>query len=77
MDNFNNTSDLAWLQFIKKREEYQNLTERDEAALFAQCVELQVLTSKINEIKSSEPLHPLIMHEPRNQSQRNTTEEVL
>ena len=43
MADFSNTSDLAWLQFTKKRFEYSNLTERDEAALFAQCVELQIL----------------------------------
>lgn len=43
MADFSNTSDLAWLQFTKKRAEYSSLTERDEAALYAQCVELQVL----------------------------------
>ncbi|MBQ7874506.1 MAG: hypothetical protein IJ306_05025 [Oscillospiraceae bacterium] len=47
MDNYSNTSELAKLQFNKKIEEYQEknitLSERDEAALFAQCVELQVL----------------------------------
>ena len=43
MADFSNTSDLAWLQFTKKRAEYSGLTERDEAALYAQCVELQVL----------------------------------
>ena len=42
MADFSNTSDLAWLQFTKKRAEYSGLTERDEAALYAQCVELQV-----------------------------------
>ena len=43
MTNFDNTSELAWLQFSKKSSEYQYLSERDAAALFAQCVELQVL----------------------------------
>lgn len=43
MANFDNTSEMAWLQFSKKRAEYENLIERDEAALFAQCVELQIL----------------------------------
>ena len=43
MAELNNTSEMAWLQFAKKKGEYESLTERDEAALFAQCVELQVL----------------------------------
>lgn len=43
MANLNNTSELAWLQFTKKYSEYPGLTERDAAALFAQCLELQVL----------------------------------
>lgn len=43
MNDFSNTSEMAWLQFTKKKAEYDTLTERDEAALFAQCVELQVL----------------------------------
>ena len=43
MADFSNTSEMAWLQFVKKKAEYGNLTERDEAALFAQCVELQIL----------------------------------
>lgn len=43
MADYSNTSEMAWLQFIKKKEEYTDLTERDEAALFSQCVELQVL----------------------------------
>ena len=43
MADYSKTSDLAWLQYSKKRAEYGMLTERDEAALFAQCVELQVL----------------------------------
>ena len=43
MSNINNTSELAWLQFSKKCNEHPNLSERDAAALFAQCVELQVL----------------------------------
>lgn len=45
MANFNNTSELAWLQFTKKCNEYPDLTERNSAALFAQCLELQVLKS--------------------------------
>lgn len=45
MANFNNTSELAWIQFTKKSAEYQNLSERDAAALFAQCLEMQVLKS--------------------------------
>ena len=43
MADYSNTSEMAWLQFTKKKETYENLSERDEAALFAQCVELQVL----------------------------------
>ena len=43
MADFSNTSEMAWLKFTKKKAEYGELTERDEAALFAQCVELQVL----------------------------------
>ena len=43
MSNFNNTSELAWIQFTKKVGEYPELSERDSAALFAQCLELQVL----------------------------------
>ena len=43
MADFSNTSEMAWLQFEKKKIEYPVLSERDEAALFAQCVELQVL----------------------------------
>lgn len=43
MANFDNISELAWLQFSKKSGEYSDLSERDAAALFAQCVELQVL----------------------------------
>ncbi len=43
MADYSNTSEMAWLQFLKKKEEYDNLIERDEAALFAQCLELQVL----------------------------------
>lgn len=43
MADYSNTSEMAWLQFSKKIEAYPNLTERDAAALFAQCVELQVL----------------------------------
>lgn len=43
MADYNNVSEMAWLQFTKKKEGYDNLTERDEAVLFAQCVELQVL----------------------------------
>ena len=43
MADFSNTSEMAWLQFEKKKVEYPTLSERDAAALFAQCVELQVL----------------------------------
>ena len=43
MADLNNTSELAWLQFKKKKAECGEISERDEAALFAQCVELQVL----------------------------------
>ena len=43
MANYSNTSEFAWLKFVQKKEEYSELSERDEAALFAQCVELQVL----------------------------------
>ena len=43
MADFSNTSEMALLQFKKKKSAYPNLGERDEAALFAQCVELQVL----------------------------------
>ena len=43
MADFSNTSEMAWLQFVKKKAEYETLSERDEAALFAQCVELQIL----------------------------------
>ena len=45
MADYSNTSEMAWIHFIKKKEEYENLIERDEAALFAQCLELQVLKS--------------------------------
>ena len=43
MADFSNTSEMAWLQFEKRKAEYPELSERDAAALFAQCVELQVL----------------------------------
>lgn len=47
MADFSSTSNLAELQFLKKKSEMEEkgiqLSERDEAALFAQCVELQVL----------------------------------
>ena len=43
MADFSNTSEMAWAQFVKKSAEYPDLSERDAAALFAQCVELQVL----------------------------------
>ncbi|MBO5429765.1 MAG: hypothetical protein J6A10_07360 [Peptococcaceae bacterium] len=43
MTDYSNISEMARLQYNKKKTEYENLTERDEAALFAQCVELQVL----------------------------------
>lgn len=43
MADLSNTSEMAWLLFCKKAGEYEHLTERDEVALFAQCVELQVL----------------------------------
>lgn len=43
MADFSNTSEMAWLQFEKRKNEYPELSERDSAALFAQCVELQVL----------------------------------
>ena len=43
MADFSNTSEMALHQFYKKKDEYGSMTERDEAALFAQCVELQVL----------------------------------
>lgn len=43
MADFSSTSELAWLQFTKKQNEYSELSERDAAALFAQCIELQVL----------------------------------
>ncbi len=39
----NNISEMAWLQFIKKKSSYKNLRERDEAALFSQCIGLQTL----------------------------------
>ena len=43
MADYSNISELAWLQYSKKRADYGDLIERDEAALFAQCIELQVL----------------------------------
>ena len=43
MADYSTTSEMAWLQFVKKKAEYPELSERDAAALFAQCVELQVL----------------------------------
>ena len=43
MADFSNTSEMAWLQFEKRKAEYPELSERDAAALFAQCVEFQVL----------------------------------
>lgn len=43
MSDYNNTSELARLQFVKKLHEYGELSERDQAALFAQCVQTQVL----------------------------------
>lgn len=43
MSDLANTSALAELQFKKRLNEYGELDERSQAALFAQCVELQVL----------------------------------
>lgn len=47
MADFSNTSDLAWLQYQNTKAANDAagivLTERDEAAMFAQCVEFQVL----------------------------------
>ena len=40
---FGNVSEGAWQQFCKSRVSYAILTERDEAALYAQCVEYQLL----------------------------------
>lgn len=43
MANFDNTSELAWNLFLRKLPEYPGITERDAAALYAQCIETQVL----------------------------------
>ena len=43
MADFTNTSAMAELQFKKRLTGYGELDERSQAALFAQCVELQVL----------------------------------
>ena len=47
MADFSNTSEFAWQQFLQTKAANEAagvvLSERDEAALFAQCVELQVL----------------------------------
>ena len=43
MADFSNTSEAAWLTFTNRISKYEGLSERDEAALFAQCVESQVL----------------------------------
>ncbi len=43
MADYSNISEMAWLQYVKKKENLTELSERDEAALYAQCVELQIL----------------------------------
>lgn len=47
MADFSRISEFAWQQFMQSKASYDAsgivLSERDEAALFAQCIELQVL----------------------------------
>lgn len=43
MTGYSNTSEMAWLHYLRIRPQYGELSERCEAALFAQCVELQIL----------------------------------
>ena len=49
MADYSNTSNLAWIQFVQKKNELaaigKILDEREELALFAQCVHCQILKS--------------------------------
>lgn len=45
MANYSHVSQVAWQQFSQSRHQYGYLSERDEAALYAQFLELQILKS--------------------------------
>lgn len=45
MVNHTHTSDMAWNHYMGSRAAYGELSERDEAALYAQCIQLQFMST--------------------------------